>query len=200
MPVLGITGGIATGKSTCTRALLQRLPAEAFDADRFARSLLESDAAIRLAVANTFGSDIYPGGGPPDRVRLRELIFADPANRARLNEILHPAVRARWVDLGDTARSKGEWLLVDIPLLYETGSEVHLDRVIVVGCSPSTQRRRLQNDRALPLEMAERIIAAQLDLPTKIKRADHVIWNDSSPASLDAQADLLTQWLSQHYG
>lgn len=200
MPVLGITGGIATGKTTFTRALLRRLPAEVFDADRVARTLLESDVATRQAVANAFGADIYPAAGPADRDRLREMIFADPANRTRLNKILHPSVRARWLALGETARRNGGWLLIDIPLLYETQAEVHLDRVIVVGCSPQTQRRRLLTDRAMPLEMAERIIAAQLDLSTKIQRADHVIWNDSSPACLEAQADLLTQWLTRHYG
>ena len=200
MPVLGITGGIATGKSTFTRALLEVLPAEVFDADLAARSLLESDAWVRESVAAAFGDEIYPADGAPDRIRLRELIYSDPANRTRLEQILHPAVRAGWIARGEAARRTGAWLLIDIPLLYETAAEVHLDRVIVVGCSPQTQRHRLRSDRALPLELAERIIAAQLDLPTKIKRADHLIWNDSRPDCLKAQAEILSNWLTRHYG
>jgi dephospho-CoA kinase len=200
VPVIGITGGIATGKSTFTRSLLRRRPAEVFDADRAAHSLLESDARVRFEVEKAFGADIYNADGQPNRSRLRDLIFSDKQHRRRLEEILHPAIRASWVDLGERARHAREWLFVDIPLLYETGAEAHCDRVVVVACSPSTQRRRLAGARGLDRETAEGVIAAQLDLETKIKRADHLIWNDSTVSCLDGQADLLAHWLTHTYG
>jgi dephospho-CoA kinase len=200
VPVIGITGGVGTGKSSFTRLLLQRLPAQAFDADQAAHLLLEGDAEVRLAVENAFGVDIYSAEGKPDRSRLRDLVFADERSRRRLEEILHPAIRARWISLGEIAKRERSWLMVDIPLLYETGAEAHCDRVVVVACSAPTQRRRLTDERALPVETADRVIAAQLNLETKIARADHLIWNDSTLACLERQADLLAAWLKQSYG
>ena len=200
MPVLGITGGIATGKTTLTRALLRRLPAELFDADRCAHELLENDSAVRAAVSGTFGPEIYDAHGKPDRARLRELVFSEELHRKRLEEILHPAIRARWSTLAEQTAKTGGWLCVDIPLLYETGAESRFDRVIVVACAPETQRRRLRENRGLDDETAARIIATQLDLWAKIKKADHVIWNDSTDACLDGQAALLAGWLRQIYG
>ncbi len=200
MPILGITGSIATGKSTFARSLLRRLPAELFDADQAAHSLLTQAPEIRLAVEQAFGADLYDPEGKPDRGRLRDLVFADPQKRRRLEEILHPAIRALWTARGESARRQESWFVADIPLLYETGAETHCDRVVVVACSPATQRRRLATDRALDSETADRIIAAQLDLETKIRKADHLIWNDSTVPCLDGQADLLASWLSQSYG
>lgn len=200
MPVIGITGGVATGKSTFTQALLRRLPAELFDADQAARALLESDAEVRLAVEKAFGNDIYNAEGKPNRSRLRDLIFSDEPSRKRLEEILHPAIRERWTRLGQHAQRARNWLMVDIPLLYETGAESHCDRVVVVACSPLTQRRRLAHDRGLAAETAAGVIAAQLNLETKITRADHLIWNDSTISCLEGQADLLAAWLRKSYG
>jgi len=200
VPVIGITGGVATGKSTFARALLRRLPAEFFDADRAAHDLLERDPQVRQAVESVFGADIYTAEGKPDRSRLRELAFSDERNRKRLEEILHPAIRARWIALGENARRARAMFVADIPLLYETGAEAHCDRVVVVACSALTQRQRLQTSRALSEKIAQSIISAQLDLETKIRRADHLIWNDSTVACLEAQADLLATWLSHHYG
>lgn len=198
MPLLGITGGVATGKSTFTRALLRHLPAEFFDADQAAHTLLASDENVREAVEKTFGPDILDTEGKPDRRRLRELVFSDEQSRKRLEEILHPAIRARWISLGESARRAHTWLVVDIPLLYETGAESLCDHVAVVGCTPETQRQRLQLERGLSATTAQGIISAQLDLQTKIQRADHLIWNDSTLGCLEAQAELLASHLSHH--
>lgn len=200
MPVIGITGGIATGKSTFASRLAFRLSAELFDSDRAVHGLLEGDPTVRQSVESAFGSDIYDSAGKPDRARLRELVFADSALRVRLENILHPVIRARWMALGEQARLAGAWLLVDIPLLYETAAESHFDRTIVVACSLATQRARLFTRRALSAAIADRIIDSQLDLTEKIKRADHLIWNDSTPACLEAQADLLAARLTDSYG
>jgi dephospho-CoA kinase len=200
VPVLGITGGVHTGKSTFTRALLRRLPADVFDADRCAHELLETDAATRESVSAAFGSEVFDSDGRPDRGKLRELVFANELHRRRLEEILHPAIRARWASLADVSAKTGAWLLVDIPLLFETNAEPQFDRVIVVACSPETQIRRLRENRGFDDQTSGRVIAAQMDLGTKIKKADHVIWNDSTDRCLDGQAALLSGWLKQRYG
>lgn len=198
--MIGITGGIATGKSTFTRALASCQPGEVFDADRAAHALLAGDPAVRLAVEKAFGAGYYGEDGLPDRARLRELIFADDLHRRRLEDILHPAIRAMWLAQASRANAQGGWFYVDLPLLYETGAESQFDHVIVVACSPDTQRSRLESERGLAAEIAVKIIAAQLDLETKIKRADHLVWTDSTTESLDGQAELLAAWLRQRHG
>ena len=100
----------------------------------------------------------------------------------------------------EVAKSGKNWLCIDIPLLYETSVESHFDRVVVVACSTTIQRQRLRVARGLSDDLASRIIAAQLDLREKISRATHLIWNDSTPASLERQATLLANWLRQRYG
>jgi len=200
VPILGVTGGIATGKSSFTGLLLRHFPADSFDADQSAHDLLAHDAAIRKAVAETFGDAICDAEGNPDRTKLRTLVFDDESKRRQLERILHPAIRARWTEsAGQTAR-EGGWLVVDIPLLFETQAEARFDRIVVVACSPATQRRRLAGQRGLSAAMAEKIITSQLDLATKINHAHHVIWNDSTLACLERQAGLLAAWLRRTGG
>lgn len=200
MPVLGVTGGIATGKSTFVRAFVRHLPAQIFDADRTAHELLGGDLEVQRAIRAAFGDQVFGPDGKPDRVRLREVVFSDELQRQRLEDILHPVIRARWAALAEQTVRTGGWFCVDIPLLYETGAEENFDRTIVVACSPETQRLRLQERRGLDVGTAERIIAAQLDLSIKIKKAHHVIWNDSTDACLEGQAALLAGWLHNYYG
>lgn len=200
MPVLGVTGGIATGKSTFVRALIRQIPAQVFDADRAAHELLADDEATHRAIRAAFGTVVLDAEGKPDRARLREIVFSDELQRKRLEDILHPAIRARWVALAENTVRTGGWLCVDIPLLYETGVEANFDRTIVVACSPGTQRRRLQDLRGLDAGMADRMIAAQLDLKIKITKADHLIWNDSTADCLGDQVALLAGWLLKFYG
>ena len=199
MPALGITGGIATGKSTFSEAFCRYLPAELFDADQCSRDLLAHDAGVREAVRKAFGPQAFDSAGQPDRVWLRETVFADPSKRRELEQIVHPAVRAAWAarvaDTADPAR----WLCVDIPLLYETGAQVHFSAVIVVACASATQRTRLLQNRQLPATIADQIIAAQMDLAAKIAQADHLIWNDSTNSCLDRQARLLAGAFRQRF-
>jgi dephospho-CoA kinase len=91
------------------------------------------------------------------------------------------------------------WFFVDIPLLFETHAEAHLSAVVVVACAAATQRARLLGPRQLSPALAEQIIASQLDLETKIKKTDHLIWNDSTTSCLDRQAALLAGWLRDRY-
>ena len=201
MPVLGLTGGIATGKTTVAPLLLSRLPGTVyFDSDRCVHDLLAGDDTIRDSIHEAFGPSVMDDKGRPSRPKLREVVFADESRRKTLESILHPAVRASWTSLAQTARAGSGWLVVDIPLLYETGVQKEFDRVIVVGCPPATQLKRLNLDRGLALELAARIMASQLDIGTKTQQADHVIWNDSTVSNLDGQSQFLAAWLKQHYG
>lgn len=199
MPVLGITGGIATGKSSFVEALRRHLPAALFDADATVHELLAGDPRVQAAIREQFGAAVLQGDGSPDRLKLRDLVFRDPARRADLESILHPAVRERWQAQAATHRTGPDWFYVDIPLLFETAAQEHFNRVVVVACSAATQRARLREKRALDDAMMEKIIGAQLDLGQKIKLADHVIWNDSTVACLDGQARLLAGWLRNYH-
>jgi dephospho-CoA kinase len=200
VPVLGITGGIATGKSTAVECLLRHLPAERFDSDRCAHELLESDDAAISAVREAFGPAVFSAENRISRPRLRELVFGSDERRKSLEGILHPLIRGRWLALAGKFRGRNEWAFVDIPLLFETGAEAHLDRTLTIACSPAVQYRRLREDRGLTDALIEKIIGAQLPLDAKIKKADHVIWNDSTVSCLDRQAGLLARWLTHYYG
>lgn len=195
MPVVGVTGGIATGKSSFTSVLRRYLAAEFFDADAFAHELLETDVTIRQAVVDAFGPDACNLAGVPDRSKLRSLVFGDDLKRRRLEGILHPAIRDQWTARAAQCAHEGGWFVVDIPLLFETRAQAGFDHIVVVACSPATQRRRLAERRGLSAELAEKIMAAQLDLPTKINQAHHVIWNDSTLTCLERQSRLLADWL-----
>ena len=205
MPAIAITGGIASGKSTFTAFFHGALPgAEAFDADACSRRLLAADPAVAEEVRAAFGPAAFDAGGRIDRSALRALVFTDsgdPAPRRVLEEILHPRVRAAWRGWLDQRLqiTPGAVMVVDIPLLYETGAEVFFDHVIVVGCSPETQRRRLTARRGLAEETALRIIASQWDLSEKIRRCDHLIWNQGSEAGLRAQAARCARYFQRLY-
>ena len=170
-----------------------------FDSDRCVHELLERDELIRTAIELAFGSAALNAAGWPDRSKLREIVFTDAAQRKRLEAILHPAVRSRWTAEAVEARRNNAWLLVDIPLLYETGVAGEFDRVIVVACSRSAQLQRLTEQRGLAPELAARIIAAQLDLDAKIQKSDHLIWNDSTVPNLTGQVRHLARWLERRY-
>jgi dephospho-CoA kinase len=137
--------------------------------------------------------------GWPDRAKLRRVVFASEAARRELETILHPRVRAQWTKLAAEARKTDAWQLIDIPLLYETGVQAEFDRVIVVAAPHAAQIHRLVNERHLAPELAEQMIAAQLDIGAKIAKADHVIWNDSTVSNLDGQTRLLAAWLKRRH-
>jgi dephospho-CoA kinase len=112
-----------------------------------------------------------------------------------LEAILHPPIRAWWMARVESARRTGTWLLLDIPLLYETGAERACDAVAVIACREETQRDRIVSRRGLSAEMARKIIASQTSLASKAARADYVIWNDAPEARLEEQAELFAGYL-----
>ena len=168
---------------------------EFFDSDRCVHELLAADDGITDAIVAAFGAGICDNSGRPDRTKLRELVFGNESLRHQLENIIHPAIRTRWIGHAERAKAANAWLLVDIPLLYETGSAGHFDRVIVVACHRETQIARIVRKRGLAPAMAARILNAQFDLGEKTQQADHVIWNDSTVPNLDGQSRLLAAWL-----
>ncbi len=194
MSNLGITGGIASGKTTFRELLVRRIGAIAFDADTCVSELLEEDVSVREQILKRVHPDAY-ASGRANRALLRKLIYGDIQKKRALEEILHPLVRARWLAEAQEARLAGKPFVADIPLLFETGAEAQFDRIITVGCSVETQLARLCARDALSPEMSKKIIASQMPIAIKISKTHHLIWNDGSVDALSAQVELLSRYL-----
>src|SRR5437762_2741450 len=197
MPAIGITGGISTGKSTFCECLREILPAaKFFDADAVARQLVDLEEVKQELLAK-FGFAIFSRNGDLNRAALRAIIFQDAAKRQALEKILHPRIREQWRTEADKHRTSPEFFFADIPLLYETGGETLCDRVVVVACSPDIQLANLMRRMGIEREAAEAMINSQMPLEEKIKRADHVAWNNSDKSMLTKQAGNLVDLLGQ---
>lgn len=191
---IGLTGGIATGKSTVLRIFAERPTLETFDADACVHRLLESSPEIAEEIGRIFGPEFLGADGKPDRSALRHLVFGDAGARRRLENLLHPLVRAEWQTHQESCALLGRDFLPDIPLLYETGAEEFFDRAVVVACSPELQRDRLRS-RGIDPDTAQAMLASQLPIGQKMDRASFVIWNDGSLASLGRQTELVANQL-----
>ena len=196
MAVIGVTGGIGSGKSTFSKMLADHLGARLFDADSATRELLESDPAVREKITAELFAEAYTPDGKPDRAAIRRLVFQDPAAKARLESILHPRIRERWTQLAAECRQNATPLVVEIPLLFETGAERFFDRIATVACSHETQLARTAA-RSLPRDEAESIIRSQLPLERKTSLAHFVVWNDGSLTNLENQASELAKILQK---
>ena len=194
MPAIGITGGIATGKSSFVRQLRELSAGTIFDADVAARELPQSDPEARRLIVATFGPQAYLGSGDLNREYIRTIVFADPDKRRALEQILHPRIRRQWSEKAERFRHSRDLFLADIPLLYETEGEKFCDRVVVVACAPEIQRTRLMNRMQLDGATADQMIATQMPLPEKIGRADHLVWNNGPERALAEQARLLVEF------
>jgi len=198
MPAIGITGGISTGKSTFCDCLREILPAaKCFDADLAARSLAELPE-VKKEILSQFGSGVFSATGDLNRAKLRAIVFGDATKRRALEQILHPRIRRQWMAQAERHRNSPDLFFADIPLLYETGGETLCERVVVVACSHKVQLDRLAQRKLLKGSEAEQMINSQMALEEKIKRADHVIWNNGDRATLYEQARFLVAlWQGQ---
>jgi dephospho-CoA kinase len=188
---VGLTGGIATGKSTVT-AILRARGAPVVDADALARAAVEPGTPALAEIARTFGADVLRPDGALDRKALAARVFADPEARRRLEAITHPAVRRAMRE--ETARlaAQGHALaFYDTPLLYEVGLEAQLDAVVVVWAPRDLQRERLIRRDGLAGAAADARLAAQLPVDEKAARADFVVENAGAPEALAGKADRL---------
>ena len=188
MAVIGITGSIASGKSTFRDLLAEVLGAESLDADALAKNLLGNDLSVRSEVLAAISPDAYAPDGSPDRSLIRRIIYNDPAAKLRLEAVLHPRVRKLWEEAAGRARVQGSHLIVDIPLLFETDAAGSFDHVITVACSPDVQFRRLV-ERGIEGDLAKKIIRSQMSVPEKIARSSQVVWNDGGLPALRDQAE-----------
>jgi dephospho-CoA kinase len=200
VPAIGITGGISTGKSTLCECLRDILPnAKFFDADQAAHELVDVDD-IKQELLDEFSFSIFSPNGGLNRAALRAIVFQDAAKRRALERILHPRIRQQWSIEADKHRTSPEFFFADIPLLYETGGETLCDRVVVVACSPRIQLANLMRKMKVEPAMAEAMIKSQMPLEEKIKRADHVVWNNSDRSVLaDQAASLVELWRQEKW-
>jgi len=186
--LVGLTGGIASGKSTLAAAL-RDLGAPVIDADAIARASVRGGTRALREIAAAFGEGLIAADGELDRRAMAAIVFADPAARARLEAIVHPAVRAEVV--AETARLAAaghELAFYDVPLLFERGLEGEVDCTVVVHAPPSLQLSRLQARDGMTREEAEARISAQLPIDEKARRADVVVSNDGDLAWLRSRA------------
>ncbi len=188
MRLVGLTGGIATGKSTFAAAL-RALGAPVIDADQLARAAVAKGTPGLAAVVAEFGDDVLAPDGELDRKRMGVRVFSDPAARARLEAAVHPAVRALFRrELARLAAEGHAVAIYDVPLLYEAKLEGEVDLVVVVWAPREAQMGRLAARDGLDPTAAEARLAAQLPVDEKAARADVVIVNDGDPAALAVKA------------
>ncbi|ERI08623.1 dephospho-CoA kinase [Aneurinibacillus aneurinilyticus] len=189
--VIGLTGGIACGKSTVSRMLAER-DARIIDADMIAREVVRPGEEAWSLVVERFGRDILLANDELDRTKLGSLVFSDEQARLDLNAIVHPAIRGRMRQLIKEAQEEKIALIVlDIPLLYESKLEYMVEKVVVVYCTANLQLERLMERNGFDEEEARRRIASQLSIEDKRLWADYVIDNNGTLSETEQQVDEL---------
>lgn len=186
MLVVGLTGGIGSGKSTVAARLAAR-GAVVVDADRLARQAVAVDTPGYRAVVDRFGPGIVAGDGSLDRAALAAVVFEDPEALAALNAIVHPLVRAAIDERVAELRGTGAVVVLEIPLLVESGRSYGASTVIVVDCPEEVAARRLVEGRGMDAADARRRMAAQASRTDRLAAADLVIDNSGSPEDLKRQ-------------
>lgn len=182
--IVGLTGGIASGKSTVSN-LFRKYGIEIVDADKVAKEVREKKESIEK-ISNIFGKDILDSDGKIVREKLREKAFKNRELLQELNKIIHPQVM-EYFKRKKEENSKDEILIFDIPLLYEAKMEYLCDKIIVVGVDVQKQIRRVVARDGSSEELAKKIIFNQMPLDEKIKKADIVIMNDGTLDELEAK-------------
>ncbi len=184
---IGLTGGIATGKSLVA-AILREAGARVIDADRLAREVVSPGTPAFEAIVRHFGPEVLGADGAIDRARLARIVFSDTAARTALNAIVHPRVAERMAALLSDIRAEDPAAMVflEVPLLYETGMEAGLDGVIVVSVPEALQIERLMARDGIVRQEALLRIRAQMPLAEKRRRASVVIDNSVAPEATRA--------------
>ncbi len=176
MAYFGLTGGIASGKSTVAR-MFEELGAKIVDADLIGHEMLQPSEPTYALIVERLGKDMLDAAGRIDRRKLGALVFDDPAKMARLDAIVHPAIiaraeeRARQLALEDPQAL----VIMDAALIYETGIGDNVRKMIVAWCRPEQQIERLIGKTGMPRHEAERRVAAQMPVEEKRRRANYVI-------------------------
>jgi dephospho-CoA kinase len=196
---LGLTGGIAAGKSAVA-ARWRQADTAVIETDKLAHQTLAQGTTTYDEIVKVFGKGILNADGSINRAALGEIVFGDEQKRLVLNQIVHPVVRQMWMEALEKLEREGRVAvaLVSIPLLYEVGVENQFDCVVVVGCSEQTQLARLAA-KGLTATQARARIRAQWPMQKKMDKADFVILNDGSFRVLVEQADIIWANLKENY-
>lgn len=193
--VVGLTGGIGCGKTTVT-ALFAKLGIQHVDADIVAREVVMPGTPCLQAITQYFGDDILLSGGELDRAKLRQHIFTDAASKTWLEQLLHPAIRQQI--LSQIQALTSPYALLVAPLLLENKLNRYVQRVLVIDLPESMQLQRAMARDNADEQQIKAIMAAQLSRSERLKQADDIITNDSTPADLAPQvAALHQQYLQQ---
>ncbi|CAH3127455.1 unnamed protein product [Pocillopora meandrina] len=200
MFIVGLTGGIATGKSTVS-SLLKDLGCPVVDADHIAREVVEPHRPAWKAIVKNFGSDILLSNEEIDREKLGKIIFGDDAKRRILNKCTHPAIyhSILWTLLRNFFSGE-KFVILDLPLMFETGIALYLMKeVVVVYCDKDTQLKRLMERNNFTQNDAEQRINAQISLNEKCRRASYIIDNSSDRENTETQVKRLYEKLNKSY-
>jgi len=190
--ILGITGNIASGKSTVSRELA-RLGAVVVDADQLSREVVESGSSVLKKMVKVFGAEILKHDGVLDRDKLGQMVFADVKVRAMLERIVHPEIAKKSIERLQELKQRTDIPLIvyEAPLLFEVGAESRVDQVLVVKIDHDEQLKRLQVRDGLSKVAAQQRMAAQMPQQEKLTRADFVVDNTGSIEETLKQVDLL---------
>ena len=185
---VGLTGGIASGKSTAAK-FFGALGVPILDSDQIARDVVEPGQPPLGRLVERFGPSILTPDGHLDRPALREIVFSDPRARADLEALTHPAIGAAME--ARSAETGGPYQILVIPLLVEKNLSAHVDRVLVVDCEEQLQLKRLRAREGSTLEQARAILNAQASRAARLKAADDVIHNDTDMNAVREQVAAL---------
>jgi len=194
--VVAVTGGIGSGKSTVA-ALLARRGALVIDADQIARDVVAPDGPCYRAVVDSFGAGVVAADGSLDRAALADRVFADPAARAALNAITHPAIAAAIGDrLAEVAAGPGGLVVLDLPLMSEATRALYgLAGVVVVDAPVEVAMDRLVGQRGMFPSDAQARVRAQIGRQERRRLADVVVDNGGTRDELDTEVERLWDWL-----
>jgi dephospho-CoA kinase len=194
--LVGLTGSIATGKSTVSR-MFAHLGARVLDADLLAREVVMPGQPAYRKIVEEFGPQVVQEDGTLDRKALGAIVFADPARRKRLEEITHPAIGARQQRILSALDEEAfEGIVIwDVALLFEAGGVDRMDRVVVVYADPETELRRLMARDGLDEAAARARIASQMPVAEKARRAHYVVDNSGDRADTERQVKAIFESL-----
>lgn len=192
--IIGLTGSIASGKSTIA-SMLKKVGLPIVDADLVARQVVEPGSPTLQKIADAFGEDVLLPNGEMDRAKVGAIIFNDAEKRETLNSIIHPAIRAEMIRQRDEYVAHGKHVVMDIPLLFESKLQHFVEKILVVTVPPEVQLQRLMDRNHLSEEEAKARISSQLPLSEKEAGADKVIYNNGSIEESEAQLmHILKEW------
>jgi len=198
-PVIGISGCIASGKSTVAAMLVEVADGVLISADDIAHALLARDADVRRAILDRWGDSCLDENGGVSRAALAEIVFNSPANLAELNRIIHPRILEKICGKVEATRKKtSKWIVVDAALLFETGLDAICDVTIFVDSDRDVRVQRARENRGWSAEELARRDAAQMPPENKINRSDYTLGNNGSLYEIKRQIERIVQLIKRH--